>query len=264
MARLVIVSNRVPPPKERGAMAGGLAVGLKDAIHGRETLWFGWSGKTAASTPEAAHLTRSGRVTYALLDVSEKDFRGYYQGFANGTLWPLLHSRMGLAEFRRDELAAYRRVNEAFGAALVKLLRPDDTIWVHDYHLIPLGAALRRLGVKGRIGFFLHIPFPPPALFANLPQSETLLRDLGAYDVIGLQGEADARNLNEAMAQVGAAGHAEAFPIGKSAVTQMAHVGVHLTRIGENSFELAAFRGFAESFWEWLTEQAEEFGYRIV
>ena len=248
MARLVIVSNRVPPPKERGALAGGLAVALKDAIAGRETLWFGWSGKTAPATPDAAHVTRAGRVTYALLDLSEKDHRGYYQGFANGTLWPLLHSRMGLAEFRREELAAYRRVNEAFAAALVKLLRPDDTIWVHDYHLIPLGAALRRRGVTGRIGFFLHIPFPPPALFANLPQSESLLRDLGAYDVIGLQGDADARNLNAAMAEVGVQGHAEGFPIGIdphafAEAARKAAVGEDCTRLRESVGERALILG---------------------
>jgi trehalose 6-phosphate synthase len=214
MARLVIVSNRVPPPKERTTLAGGLAVALKDALRGRETLWFGWSGKTVAGEPDRPHVVKSGRVTYALFDLPEGDFRGYYQGFANGTLWPLLHSRMGLTEFRRSDLAAYRRVNEAFASALLPLLRPDDTIWVHDYHLIPLGAALRRLGVADRIGFFLHIPFPPPSLFSNLPQSESLLRDLGAYDVIGVQGEADARHVIEAMTQAGIAGYVQAFPIG--------------------------------------------------
>ena len=80
MARLVIVSNRVPSPRERGPLAGGLAVALKDAIQHRETLWFGWSGKTTTATAESAHVTRTGGVTYALLDIGEKDFRGYYQG----------------------------------------------------------------------------------------------------------------------------------------------------------------------------------------
>jgi trehalose 6-phosphate synthase len=214
MARLVIVSNRVPAPKERTTLAGGLAVALRDAIATRETLWFGWSGKLAPETAEAPEVVRAGRTDFALLDLGEDDYKGFYQGFSNGMLWPLLHSRMGLAEFRRDDLVAYRAVNEAFAHALVPLLRADDTVWVHDYHLIPLAAALRRRGVTCRIGFFLHVPFPPPALFDNLPQAGGLLRDLAAYDVLGLQGTEDAGHLAAAMAAAGVEGHPLAFPIG--------------------------------------------------
>jgi trehalose 6-phosphate synthase len=214
MGRLVIVSNRVPQPRERTNPAGGLAVGLRDAIKGRETLWFGWSGTTAEDAPAKAKTVRSGKVTYATLDLAEADYRGFYRGFSNGMLWPLLHYRVGLSVFRRDDLAAYRRVNEAFAAALAPLLRPDDSIWVHDYHLIPFGAALRRLGVQDRLGFFLHVPFPPPALYEALPQGGSLLRDFGAYDVIGLQTQEDADNLNESLRREGVPVRAAVFPIG--------------------------------------------------
>jgi len=215
MPRLVIVSNRVPPPRERSQLAGGLAVALKDAIAGRDTLWFGWSGTTVAGdTPAEARIARTGKLTFATLDLSEGDYQGFYRGFANGMLWPLLHWRVGLAEFHRDDLAAYLAVNEAFARALTPLLRPDDTVWVHDYHLIPLGAALRRHGVQARVGFFLHVPFPPPSLYTCLPQGEKLIGDFAAYDVIGLQTAEDAGHLNQVLQAAGVAVRARVFPIG--------------------------------------------------
>ena len=213
--RLVIVSNRVPAPRERSQLAGGLAVALRDAIQGREVLWFGWSGGIAAQTEAAVpNVAKAGAVTFATIDLSERDYRGFYQGYSNGMLWPLFHSRVGLAEFKRSDLAAYRSVNATFAAALSKLLRPDDAVWVHDYHLIPLGADLRRLGVTCRLGFFLHVPFPPAGLYASLPQGDALLRDFTAYDVVGLQTEEDAGYLNDAFASLGIAAHAAAHPIG--------------------------------------------------
>ena len=213
MSRLVIVSNRVPPPRERGQMAGGLAVALREAVGGREALWFGWSGSNHGPGG-APRMTRVGRVTFATIDLPAADFAGYYRGFSNGMLWPLLHHRMGLAEFRREDLAAYRRVNETFAAALAPLLRPGDLVWVQDYHMIPLGAGLRRRGFDGRIGFFLHVPFPPRAIFEALPQGDGLIADLGAYDVIGLQTAEDTVNLNDLLARAALAVRAATYPIG--------------------------------------------------
>jgi trehalose 6-phosphate synthase len=216
MRRLVVVANRVPPPRERGAQAGGLAVALRDALEGREALWFGWSG--AAHAPVGVvpvpRIVRAGRLSFATIDIPAKDFEGYYRGFSNGMLWPLLHHRLGLAEFRREDLAAYRRVNETFAAALTPLLRPSDMVWVHDYHLIPLGAALRRRGFDGRIGFFLHVPFPPRPIWQALPKGDELLMDFGSYDVIGVQTREDAENLNTLLAEQDIAVRAETFPIG--------------------------------------------------
>ncbi|MBV8401185.1 MAG: trehalose-6-phosphate synthase [Acetobacteraceae bacterium] len=240
MARLVIVSNRVPAPRERGNLAGGLAVALRDAIQGRETLWFGWSGETVeGETPEEARTTQIKRLTFATLDLAAADFQGFYQGFSNRMLWPLLHYRMGLAEFSRADLEAYRAVNEAFARALVPLLQPDDCIWVHDYHLIPLGASLRRRHVQARIGFFLHVPFPPPELFDCLPRAEELLRDFGAYDVIGMQVEEDARHLNAMLEPLGLPARAEAFPIGINPDTfataaQKAEAGPEVARLKQS------------------------------
>lgn len=200
MSRIVIVSNRVPVPTERGPRAGGLAVVLRDVLQ-PGNLWFGWSGRIGATSTQANCMTAGG-ITYATIDLSQADHRHYYVGYANGVLWPLLHFRLGLVTFRREDLEGYNAVNRAFALALAKLLRPDDLIWVHDFHLIPIGNELRALGVKNRIGFFLHVPFVPASVFAALPQSDTLLRALCAYDVVGFHTEENLRHFLDCTQQM--------------------------------------------------------------
>jgi trehalose 6-phosphate synthase len=150
MSRLVIVSNRVPKPRERTQPAGGLAIALNEALRSRETLWFGWSGAHEQPGGAGPHIVAHGNVTFATIDIPAVPFRGFYQGYSNSTLWPVLHSRIGLTVFRREDQTAYRAVNAAFADALLPLLRDDDVIWVHDYHLIPLGRMLRDRGVTRR------------------------------------------------------------------------------------------------------------------
>ncbi len=215
MGRLIVVSNRVPAPRERGQLAGGLAIGLKEALTDQDAMWFGWSGATdAVATPREATVETAGKVTFATIDLTAAEFRGFYQGFSNAILWPLLHYRVGLMEYKREELETYLAVNALFATALVPLLDADDIVWVHDYHLIPMGAELRRQGVANRIGFFLHIPFPPRSLFAALPGGDALLRAMQGYDVIGVQTDQDRDQLNAALAELGVTARAETFPIG--------------------------------------------------
>jgi trehalose 6-phosphate synthase len=183
VARLVIVSNRTPG---KGAKAGGLAVALADAIQ-PGTLWFGWSGRLADQTDEQATVVHQDGIDIATIDLGKEAYQNFYVGFANGTLWPLLHFRLGLMEFRREHLAGYREVNQRYARALAPLLRPDDLVWVHDYHLIPLASELRQLGVTNPIGFFLHIPFVPSSVFAALPSGDELLCDFCGFDVVGFQ-----------------------------------------------------------------------------
>jgi trehalose 6-phosphate synthase len=204
MARLVIVSNRVPPASKREQQSGGLAVALHEALKG-ETLWFGWSGRIARETEEKPSIATRGNITFATIDLGETDYRHYYTGFANSSLWPLLHYRSGLVVFSRADYRGYRTTNAKFAKSLSKLLTPDDLIWVHDYHLIPLARALRDLGCRNRIGFFLHIPFPPPSFFDILPPAGELLDDLAAYDVTGLQTERDRRNFLDCLLELGSA-----------------------------------------------------------
>jgi trehalose 6-phosphate synthase len=191
--RIVIVSNRVPSPSEQGATAGGLAVALADAAT-QGSMWFGWSGRRAEETSEEASIVLSETgVTFATIDIAERDYQRFYNGFANGALWPLLHYRTGLLRFTRPDYDAYRVVNRAFAQALLPLLQPDDLIWIHDYQLMTMGAELRALGVKNRIGFFLHVPFVPPSFLQVLPPADDLVGALSACDVIGFQTVSDAQ-----------------------------------------------------------------------
>ena len=112
----------------------------------------------------------------------------------NSVLWPILHYRLDLAEFSRRDLSGYMRVNQRFAAELDKILLPDDIVWVHDYHLMPLAQALRNGGHRNRIGFFHHIPFPPREILTALPNHEHLIPAISHYDLIGFQTEIDAAN----------------------------------------------------------------------
>ena len=189
MARLVIVSNRVPLPTDRGPRAGGLAVALADALQ-PGSVWFGWSGKRVETASDIPEVTSAGGVTYATIDMTEAEYGAFYVGFSNGALWPLLHFRLGLMTYRREDYQGYQAVNRRFATALASVLQPDDLVWVHDYHLIPLARELRRLSVRNRIGFFLHIPFVPAAMLEVLPCAPDLLAELAAYDVVGFHTEA--------------------------------------------------------------------------
>ncbi|CBA15215.1 alpha,alpha-trehalose-phosphate synthase (UDP-forming) [Xanthomonas albilineans] len=189
MSRLVVVSNRVAVPGENHA--GGLAVGLLAALKERGGMWFGWSGKTVRGDSGALHEQSKGPIRFVTMDLNRPDLDGYYNGFANRTLWPLLHFRLDLVDYDRATRACYRRVNALFAEKLAPLLREDDTLWIHDYHLIPLGAYLRERGIGCRIGFFLHVPFPSADLIQALPEHAQLFCDFYAYDLVGFQTQRD-------------------------------------------------------------------------
>ena len=188
MTRLVMVSNRVAVPGE--ARAGGLAIALKAAIEESGGLWFGWSGRVAAESGRI-HEQDVGNIRYITVDLSEQDRDDYYHGFANRTLWPLLHFRMDLVDYSREMYAGYLRVNALFADRLAPLLQEDDVVWVHDYHLIPLAQLLRERGATCRLGFFLHVPMPSSDLLAALPDHRRLFEGLSAYDLVGFQTERD-------------------------------------------------------------------------
>ena len=189
--RIVVVSNRVAPIDEGRAAAGGLAVAVLAALRRSGGIWFGWSGKVVDAPGEAVQLTRSGQLARATVDLGERDYEEYYNGFANATLWPLFHYRVDLVNFDRGNYAGYRRVNAEFARKLAPLIEPDDVIWAHDYHLIPLAEELRRLGLTNRMGFFLHTPMPPRELLATLPVHDELMRGLSSFDLVGFQTEID-------------------------------------------------------------------------
>ncbi|CAB3794591.1 alpha,alpha-trehalose-phosphate synthase (UDP-forming) [Pararobbsia alpina] len=232
MSRLVVVSNRTADLRKPAA--GGLAVALGESLQQRGGVWFGWSGKILEDVdgqpaPEGkVNFQRAGKVTLATVDLGRADYDAYYAGYSNDVLWPVFHYRLDLANFDTRFAAGYRRVNQLFARKLLPMLKPDDLIWVHDYHLIPLAAELRALGCTNRIGFFLHVPMPPPLIMAAIPEHEWLMRSLFAFDVVGFQSRADLLHFShyvesEAGAEVlgdgrfrayGRTTHAGAFPIG--------------------------------------------------
>jgi trehalose 6-phosphate synthase len=188
MTRLVVISNRVADFDAWGqASKGGLAMALSAALREHGGMWFGWSGRTSAAFSAEARVQRYPGVDVATLDLDEQDVEEYYKGFANRTLWPLCHYRTDLIVHERSFGAGYQRVNGRFADALMPLLREDDTLWVHDYHLIPLARALRQRGARNRIGFFLHIPWPARQVLSMLPRHHELVQSMFDYDVVGFQ-----------------------------------------------------------------------------
>jgi trehalose 6-phosphate synthase len=179
----------VAVPKARGVAGaqGGLAGALNAALKDHGGIWFGWSGQESEDAADTIHLQRSDGVTTATIDLSGRDIDEYYNGYANSTLWPLFHYRLDLTRYERETGKGYERVNERFAECVSPLIEPDDLIWVHDYHLLPLGERLRARGIANRIGFFLHIPWPPTRLFVSLPFHERLVRTMLEYDLIGFQ-----------------------------------------------------------------------------
>lgn len=201
MSRLVVVSNRCTVPR-RGSAPGGLAVALTSAIRESGGLWFGWNGSVNDTSPRRATRTTVDGIRYATLPLPRRDYEDYYKGFANSVLWPLFHYRVDAVQFEPRFREGYRRANEFFARKLVPEIGAGDVVWVHDYHLIPLGHGLRSAGVKSAIGFFLHIPFPPLDVLRTLPDYEDLLWAFCAYDVIGFQTDHDLQNFFDCIRRV--------------------------------------------------------------
>ncbi|MFK7957179.1 MAG: alpha,alpha-trehalose-phosphate synthase (UDP-forming) [Lysobacterales bacterium] len=197
--RLVIVSNRVAKPKKGGAAAGGLTVGILGALKDKGGMWFGWSGQLTDRETRDPQITREGNIEYATVDLNEKDYESYYNGFSNRVLWPVCHYLLSFIQYEASDFDGYRRVNAVLARKLAALLKPDDIIWVHDYHLIPLAAELRAAGIENPIGFFLHVPFPSYEALRAVPNYDFLLRALCAYDVVGFHTDRDLACFQEAV-----------------------------------------------------------------
>jgi trehalose 6-phosphate synthase len=179
LARLVVVSNRVSSPKS-GTRAGGLEVAVMASLKRNPGIWFGWSGKLSTNIL-ATRTIEGDPVSFVLTDLPKAAYDEFYYGFANRVLWPILHYRLDLAEFSRQDLSGYTQINEHFADELNEILKPDDVVWVHDYHFLLLAKALRERGHKNRIGFFLHTPFPPVEIITGLPHHERIISALCHY-----------------------------------------------------------------------------------
>ena len=245
--RLVVVSNRVPPPAEvtadgrdRPAPVGGLISALKPAMEEHGGVWFGWSGRSTQRKPSQSPLMSSfGRVQLATVDLSEDDLALYYTGFANRTLWPLLHSFPQRVVIRPETYRAYRRINRRFAEALYPMLGKEDVVWVHDYHLVNFGQELRDLGWRGKIGFFLHVPFPSADIFAILPWANQLLEGVLSYDLVGVHTDRYLHNLIDTLStQLGGTMSDGVFAHGDAS----ARLGVYQIGIEPTVFQQSASR----------------------
>ncbi len=241
MGRLIVVSNRVPLPDRNGnPPAGGLAVAVHAALQENGGIWLGWSGETVETEPGPPTIRQEGPISYVLTDLTKTDVDEYYNGFANRVLWPIFHMRLDLAEYARREMASYFRVNRLFADRLVPLLKPDDVIWVHDYHLIPLADELRKRGVQNRIGFFLHIPWPPADILFAMPIYDTILRSLAAYNLLGFQTDYDVENFIGCLQREGAGDVVRNAQGGSISVGNTTGAGSYI-RAYDQEFAAAAF-----------------------
>lgn len=192
MPRLIVVSNRVADIHSTGsASSGGLAMAMAGALKEEGGVWLGWSGNATDNGDGEPEFSTRNNVTLARIDLSRQHVEEYYNGYANRTLWPLFHHRTDLTAYEQSFRDSYLDVNRTFARAIRSFVKPDDVIWVQDYHLIPLGRELRALGVDNRIGFFLHIPWPARELFVTLPQHADLVWSLFGYDLVGFQTDKD-------------------------------------------------------------------------
>jgi trehalose 6-phosphate synthase len=191
---LVVVSNRVSDLSP-GPQSGGLAVAVGEALVASGGLWFGWNGEVAADAHDRPPVfQRTGDIRIATIALTPNEHKSYYLGFANRCLWPLFHYRLDLTDLRSGPETAYFAVNKRFAEEVAPLLEPADTIWVHDYQLIPFAAYLRQKQVTNPIGFFLHIPFPSPEIVSALPHHKKFARTFFAYDLVGFQTVRDREN----------------------------------------------------------------------
>ncbi|KGT90532.1 trehalose-6-phosphate synthase [Erwinia typographi] len=237
MSRLVVVSNRIAVPDGSKASAGGLTVGIMDALKTTGGLWFGWNGEIneIGEDDEEMNLFEQDSVTYASFGLNQNDYDLYYLQFSNAVIWPAFHYRLDLVNFQREAWDGYCSVNTLLAKRLLPLLKPDDVLWIHDYHLLPFAAALRKLGVNNRIGFFLHIPFPTPEIFNALPPHSELLEMMCDYDLLGFQTESDRTAFLEClslMTQLQTKGK-QHRAFGNSFVTEVYPIGIEPDSIKE-------------------------------
>ena len=200
MTRLIMVSNRVMD-MSTAAQAGGVSVAIHDALVESDGFWFGWNGQIDDLAAEQPPATTSAGHTTVTVPLTAEEHNDYYLGYANSVLWPVFHNRLDLAKFESGFYSRYMDVNRRFAQTLAPLIASDDVIWIHDYHLIPMAAELRRHGISNPIGFFLHIPVGPAQALLAIPEHRELAAGLAAYDLIGVQTEADVRNLIDFLQQ---------------------------------------------------------------
>lgn len=205
--RLVVVANRLPVHRAGGSKhweisPGGLVTALEPVLRSRGGAWVGWPG-SAGRVPRPFVLDG---IDIRPVSLSDHEVRQTYHGMSNATLWPLYHDAIRTPEFSGAWWSEYVRVNRRFAEKAAACAGSGDVVWIHDFHLQLVPAMLRDLRPELRIGFFLHIPFPPEELFAWLPWRREILEGLLGADVVGFQTTLDARKFSTAARRFAGAG----------------------------------------------------------
>ncbi|CCD87246.1 putative Alpha,alpha-trehalose-phosphate synthase (ostA-like) [Bradyrhizobium sp. ORS 285] len=191
--RLVVISNRVAPFDPSKPQTGGLAAALEPVVQRSGAIWIGSSEHRGDGSERPLPLVQTGAGEVARLDLPAKDYPGYYRGFSNSTLWPALHSLSGQMSGSDEDYEGYRNINDFIARAALGV-RDRDAFWVHDYHLLPLGAALHDFGIERPTGFFLHTPWPAPEMIERVPHHRELMNSMLKYDLLGFQTNRDLEN----------------------------------------------------------------------
>ena len=204
MSRVILVSNRLPigiSEDQHGKLTasrsnGGLATALSSLFEEQDSVWVGWTGlRRHLTEPELAALALP--ETIVPINLTNDEITHYYDRYSNGVLWPLFHEFTPSITLTEGDIASLRHVLEQFADAVMSILRPDDILWIHDYHLLLLPGLLRQRGVRNRIGFFLHTPFPLYTLKNHIPLLDETIDSLKQTDVLGVQVERDAAAAKE-------------------------------------------------------------------
>lgn len=250
---LIVASNRLPFvfTKRRAQWrvepgAGGLVTALVPVLQRRGGTWIGWPGTSEGEAAKLQHVIPEAvrDVPYRIVPVAltAEDIQGFYYGFSNEVLWPLLHDLQTRCVFEPAHWCAYRRVNRKYAEKIAEAAERGDLIWVHDYHLMAVARELRAFGVDAKLGFFLHTPFPAEEIFVKLPWRRELVEALLAYDLIGFQTLRDRRNFEQCVraliqgASFEGRGRVESCRVGNSEAT----LGVFPISIDVATFERLA------------------------
>ncbi|PPQ19294.1 trehalose-6-phosphate synthase [Bradyrhizobium sp. AC87j1] len=191
--KLVVISNRIAPFDPNKPQTGGLTAALEPVVERSGAVWIGSSETRGDGTERPLPLVPTGAGHVARLDLPAADHPGYYRGYSNSTLWPALHSLPDRMSGSEEDYASYRRINDFIARAAFDV-RDRDAFWVHDYHLLPLGADLHDLGIERPTGFFLHTPWLTPDMIECVPNHRELMKSMLKYDLLGFQTNRDLNN----------------------------------------------------------------------
>ncbi len=217
-----MVSNRLPVTIKQRAKGvvikrsiGGLVTALDSVVRRGHSKWVGWTGLEGILS--ASKLKHAGLPEYLVpVQAGRRLLKGYYNNFSNRQLWPSMHDIRPCCGATERDWAAYQTVNRRFAEAVRRVSKPEDMIWIQDYHLLMMPEHLRAIGQTNRIGVFLHIPFPTPEYWFALPHAQEMLESLCQANLLGLQTQRDVENFKECVKMVGLkpAGTVGVFPIG--------------------------------------------------